>query len=212
MEPTRAWIESFNAKWKLNEANGCWEWTAAKYTNGYGQIKVPKQRVQMVAHRLSYLIHHGEIPNGQYVLHKCDNRCCVNPEHLWLGTKKDNSQDMVAKNRHLFGERQAGHKLTEKHVRIVLELKKLGVKQIRIAEMLGMSNMQISRIVRAERWAHMQPGKKWVKQRSFVTQQMYEEVMRLHKLGESQYSIARKVHIGQSQVSRLIAGKIAKFR
>jgi predicted XRE-type DNA-binding protein len=167
----------------------------------------------MAAHRLSFLIHKGEIPEGQFVLHRCDNRCCVNPEHLWLGTMKDNSQDMVAKKRHLFGERQGGHKLTEKHVRIILELVGVGVRQARIAEMLGMSKMQISRIVRRERWAHIQEGKpKWRKRRVFVTQEQFEEVMRLHRAGVSQHGIARQTGVGQPHVNRLIHGKVSKFR
>lgn len=152
MELTKEWIDRFNGKWKLNLESGCWEWMAALYTSGYGQIKIPKRRLQIAAHRLSYLIHKGDIPRGTYVLHKCDNRICVNPDHLFLGTKLDNSRDMVAKGRACFGAKQGSAKLSEAHVRVILELIRLGTKQIRIAEMLNISPMQISRIKRGERW------------------------------------------------------------
>lgn len=213
MDVTREWIERFNAKWKLNAESGCWEWTAALYTSGYGQIKVPRKRIQAQAHRLSYAIHKGPIPQGQYVLHRCDNRKCVNPEHLFLGTKKDNAQDMVAKGRHCFGEKQAGAKLTAKHVHVALELIRLGVKQIRIAQMLDISPMELSRIKRGERWAHLQPGKpKWRKQREFISVKQAEQILQRLSGGESQHQIAKSLGITQSQVSRIARGKVQKFQ
>jgi hypothetical protein len=156
MEITKEWADRFNAKWKLNNVNGCWEWSGSVTTVGYGQIKIPKARRQMPAHRLSYLIHRGQIPQGQYVLHKCDNRICVNPDHLFVGTMLDNSHDMVRKNRHCFGERQGAHKLSEADARKILELIKSGMKQVRIAQMMGIGPMQVSRIKHGLRWAHLQ--------------------------------------------------------
>ena len=76
---------------------GCWLWERATTHNGYGQISIGGKI--MIAHRYSWELHGGHIPDGLCVLHKCDVRCCVNPDHLWLGTQKDNSQDALKKGR-----------------------------------------------------------------------------------------------------------------
>ena len=213
MDLTKEWIDRFNAKWRLNKVNGCWEWTGATADKGYGQIKRPGTRRQIPAHRLSYLIHRGEIPDGKCVLHRCDNPCCVNPEHLFVGTKLDNAQDMVSKMRHTYGERQGGAKLTEADVNKTLELIAQGVKQVRIAQMLNVSPMQISRIKRGERWGHMQPDRpKWRKQRKFLSAEQAAEIVRRVALGEPQRVIAESFGISQAHVSRVALGKVAKFR
>lgn len=85
--------------WKYVDKSGdCWIWTGARYPAGYGAFG-PKGTGAMGAHRYSWMLAHGEIPDGLSVLHKCDVRCCVNPAHLFLGTQKDNIADMVAKGR-----------------------------------------------------------------------------------------------------------------
>lgn len=80
--------------------SGCWLWTGSKLKRKgreYGQIRVNGKTSK--AHAVSYKIHKGEIPKGLWVLHSCDNPSCVNPEHLWLGTAKDNTADMYEKGR-----------------------------------------------------------------------------------------------------------------
>lgn len=77
--------------------NGCWEWIDLLSNGGYGKFN--DKGTTISAHRFSYKLYRGEIPRGMCVCHICDNRKCVNPEHLWLGTAKDNMRDCVAKNR-----------------------------------------------------------------------------------------------------------------
>ena len=91
-------IESFFEKIdKSDDENGCWKWQAALDGNDYGIFCVFKTNFR--AHRFSYEWHKGLIPKGMMVCHTCDNPPCVNPDHLFLGTAKDNAQDMVKKGR-----------------------------------------------------------------------------------------------------------------
>lgn len=75
----------------------CWAWTASLINEGYGRLW-NKDKMQS-AHRISYLLHKGEPPAGKQILHQCDNRKCINPEHLFAGTQKENMQDMIKKGR-----------------------------------------------------------------------------------------------------------------
>lgn len=90
--------QRFNKKYLINEHTDCWEWTRSTNNVGYGMFRYRKGLMR-TAHRVSYEMHKGPIPDGMIVCHTCDNPKCVNPDHLWLGTRRDNYNDMVAKGR-----------------------------------------------------------------------------------------------------------------
>lgn len=85
-------VSRFESKY-VKSSNGCWEWTGATW-DGYGEFWLAGTSRR--AHRVSYRMYVGNIPNDMCVLHKCNNRRCVNPEHLYLGSKQDNAQDAIA--------------------------------------------------------------------------------------------------------------------
>lgn len=89
--------ERFADKWCPEPNTGCWLWTRYSNTHGYGVMRV--RPMNILAHRLAWMIHMGDIPSGLYVLHKCDTPACVNPGHLFLGTRNDNMNDMAKKGR-----------------------------------------------------------------------------------------------------------------
>lgn len=156
MEITVEVVERFHEKWVLNKENGCWEWTAMTGgTMGYGYMKIPNTRKQIAAHRLSYLIHYGELPEGKEICHSCDNPRCVKPSHLFPGTSQENHADMKAKNRHLNGEKNSVAKLTEDQVRHIHRLHEEGLSQGKIAKSFGVCQMTVNRIIHGQRWVHI---------------------------------------------------------
>lgn len=134
--------------------NLCWEWRAA-LSNGYGKFAAGDRVVR--AHRFSWELFYGPVPPGLYVLHRCDNRRCVNPSHLFLGTNAENLADMVAKGRSLRGERHGNAKLTTEQVQQIHVLSD-SLMQKEIASLLGIGQQQVSRIVRGECWGHINKG------------------------------------------------------
>lgn len=146
-------VQRFYEKIKVNSETGCWEWTAYKSVDGYGRM--PVNRKSKEAHRVSWQLHFGEIPDGQSVCHKCDNPKCVNPSHLFLGSHADNMIDKINKRRQSRGQSCAQSKLNNKLVETIRFCYKKGFTQTEIASYLNMSQGTISRVVRGEAWTHV---------------------------------------------------------
>lgn len=130
---------------------GCWDWEGNLHRQGYGVIR--SNRVHHLAHRASYTVFKGDIPKDMFVCHKCDNRRCVNPDHLFLGTVQDNQRDMAEKDRSTYGEKSPSAKLTEADVACILSLKNSGRTQKQIADLFGVSRPLISLIFNGKVWA-----------------------------------------------------------
>jgi len=140
-------MKTFNDKYRV-DAGGCWMWTASCDRDGYGHLMVAGRL--RVAHRLSWELHRGPIPDGRQVCHTCDTPACVNPDHLFLGTQRDNMRDCVAKGRMpRKGEDNNASKLTEVDVSAIRADPRL---QREIAVDYGVTQPHISAIKRKENW------------------------------------------------------------
>ena len=134
--------------------NGCWEWTGALNDTGYGVIGLGRREWGLErAHRLSYMMHKGPIPEGKFVCHSCDNPSCVNPDHLFLGSCAENISDMVQKGRNAHGECSYA-KLTHAQVNEIRAIYAAGgISQRALGERYGISRSMVGLITRGERWA-----------------------------------------------------------
>ena len=136
------------------DAGVCWRWIGAVNSNGYGRFV--DKNVHKLAHRSSYEMFVGNIPDGQNVCHTCDNRLCVNPHHLWLGTQSANIKDAVSKGRifrpNTNGERNGNRKLCDNDIRRIRAMFEGGQRKYRIAECFGVSPSTIGEIIAGKIW------------------------------------------------------------
>ena len=137
----------------LETSSGCWEWAHSVWGSGYGRIVDDGRPLR--AHRVAYEIANGSIPADLLVLHSCDNRRCVNPAHLRLGTHAENMRDRATRNRTAVGERCHRAKLLEEHVREIKSLHAAGAAISDLAREYGVAYQSIWRIVRGRGWRHV---------------------------------------------------------
>jgi len=137
------------------DANGCWNWIGAKDSAGYGTVMGKKfgKRRTLPAHRVSYSVFNGKIPDGLYICHKCDNPPCINPDHLWAGTNLENRQDSVKKNRQAKGNRLPVSKLDYQKVKEIRNAYKTHtISQARLAAIYGVTQSVIWRVLLNDTW------------------------------------------------------------
>lgn len=128
---------------------GCWIWLGSLSRIGYGSIKIDGKTTK--AHRASWIAHRGEIPAGLKVLHKCDVRCCINPDHLFIGTQADNVHDMISKGRRpsFRGVLNGRSKLNAEQVR---EIRAASGTNVAIARQFGVGKSMVSYIRNGSYW------------------------------------------------------------
>lgn len=145
--------EAFDAR--VVRSPECWQWTGWKNRGGYGCVRLNQfNRKAMLAHRLSWVLHYGEIPPGKHVLHRCDNRECTRPDHLFLGTNVDNIADRVAKGRPgsrawlNAGERHPRARLSDADCAQIRAERKAGARCVDLAKRYGVTQRHISAVSR----------------------------------------------------------------
>lgn len=149
----------FERKFTPVTESGCWLWLAASNLKGYGYFWFGEYG--HAAHRAAWIIYRGPIPAGMHVLHKCDTPSCVNPNHLFLGTQQDNTDDMLRKGRAKCGEnspRGGAHPMAKLTAEMVVEMRRLyssGVKRSELARMFSVSPCTSGRIVDRKLWAYI---------------------------------------------------------
>jgi len=145
--------EAILKKSRLDHVSGCWEWTGFLHKNGYGQCWNHGNVTS--PHRASYEAFIGPIPDGMLVCHKCDNRKCCNPDHLFVGTSTENSGDMAAKGRSTLGSRHALAKIQESQAIMVAKMLNEGFHVNEIEQATGANKDIIRNIKKGHNWSHV---------------------------------------------------------
>lgn len=207
----------FWAKVDVRGPDECWLWAGAKLTEGYGQFSSEGRVIR--AHRYSYELHFGPIPDGMIVCHTCDRPPCVNPSHLWAGTDAENAADRSAKRRGALGEEQGHARLTNNQAREIVATCKRGyVKHEDLARKYGVSRSSISRIVSGDSWSAVS-GFNGEKERSpggrgkhhamaKLSEEEVLEIVRLYRLGGATHKgLGLRFGVSASQVGSIVRGE-----
>ena len=188
----------------------CWYWKASIDINGYGQFLVNKGQLgnktttMAKAHRVAWMLTHGDIPKGMYLCHTCDMPSCVNPTHLFLGTQKDNMQDCVAKKRHGYGTVGLPLVYTVEKRKRIFEAYKNGTRIEDITDRFGISRSHLLRLLKQSK---IPLRDQHVNNRKLTSIQV-QQIRELYAIGNiSQYELAARFKVTPTNIGCIILGK-----
>ena len=137
----------------IEDGDSCWDWLAATFSNGYGHTW---DNGHKLAHKVSWELCHGEIPDGYVIAHKCDRPVCVRPSHLFMTTQSGNLMDCLYKGRRPVGEEHPNSYLTKRDVLKIRELYSIGgVTYKDLAEKFGTTVAAVGKVIRRDTWNHI---------------------------------------------------------
>lgn len=195
--------ERFWNKVEIQGPDDCWLWRAGLTGQGYGGFHLGGSTV--MAHRVSYELTYGPVPEGLVIRHReCDNPPCVNPRHLMPGTHRQNKADSTGKMRHLFGERHHKTPLSETDVRAIRTDHLRGARPVDLAKTYGISNVAIINILKGQSWRCVTHGiSVYRTHRADETAYRRTRITALRKEGRTQAEVAALLGISQAAVSNL---------
>ena len=195
---------------KVEKTRGCWFWTG--HTNGAGYGLLLYDGRKQLAHRIAWELTHGPIPKGELILHRCDTPACVNPDHLRLGTQRDNMRDRLVNARNHY----VGVKLTEKDVKRIVKRYKAGETQKEIADSYDVSLPTVSGIIRGIYWTHVtqklempRRGQRNTDQRK-LTESDVVAIRSQYEAGETQKKLADEFGVSKALVQQIVTRRAWK--
>lgn len=189
------------------EPDACWIWKGRIGDKGYGTVDVRGQCLR--AHRLSWSIHRGAIPDGQVVRHSCDFRACVNPSHLLLGSQLDNIEDRQERGRQARGEQTGSAKLSVENVREIRRLHADGLGQREVARKMALPYSCVHGVISGKWWAHVDnyaPDASRARAPS-MSEAKAREVIEALRAGTPRSAVRERFGLGKALVDAIAARK-----
>lgn len=152
MRAELAWTRAQTRVERIPES-GCWVYMGATNSRGYGNVGIGSTET-ILAHRLAYEQVHGPVPAGMFVCHQCDVKCCVNPDHLYAGSRLDNARDAAARKRFAYGVKNGNGRITDAQVREAMRLLSEGVSKHEIGRRLSISRTTVLDVSNGKRRQH----------------------------------------------------------